>query len=295
MKTKQFTAQLRREIKTHPKRACLLAGVCGIGIYLWAPLISGWISPDVPKPTAKKKGPVVAAGGTVPAATAPANGTQPSGEKTPEAAQRATMSWRDISRAIRQDWRMKPASDLALSRNPFEPKIEEQVNDTTEPDKAAIAKTPAEHSITADNPATKAADPTPQSLGMKLTGTMIGSRVRSAVINGRVIAEGTDYSFAMSRSVPTTATPATNTNTTPPKKPAVRPATTTTAGSSVKPAQPSRISPIKFKVVRVNPQSVVLARNNKQYELKIDLPQIPDTDVIEFTSAANGEAARRGS
>jgi hypothetical protein len=300
MNTKQFTKQLRREIKTNPKRAFALAVVCGVGVYFWAPLIMGWISPEPPPASSTKKKASVASAGKAAAKAA-------ASDSADAAAKRAPMAWKDISRAIRNDWRMKPATDLALSRNPFAPKVVPHAEGDPNSADPTQAKPTAE-AVAAADVASKAAvaDPTPQSLGLKLTGTMIGARKRSAVINGRVVSEGSEYAFDRGRAAPAkTATPApkTTVNHAPAKangKPAVPPNRTNTAKSTPSTdtqANAKRAPAIRFQLIRVNPQSVVLERNKKKYELKIDLPQIPDGDVIEFTSASAppGETSHGGS
>ena len=37
--------QLRREIKAHPGKATLLALLLAVGVYYWAPVVHGWLSP----------------------------------------------------------------------------------------------------------------------------------------------------------------------------------------------------------------------------------------------------------
>ena len=255
MNAERFVRQLRKEIKTNPKRAALLACLCGVGVYFWAPLVAGWVMPDDKHVVA---GPAKKSGSALPAKIP---GSAGKSENAGGNAGAATIPWTEHWTAIQSDSRTKPAVGLATTIDPFRPfPVPEEVADNDEAENGsdktkkqagsakAIAATPAEA--------------TPKSLGMKLTGTILGRGGRAAVIDGKVVPEG-----AMVIGGATT------------------PVATTASGGSAKnksKAPSAKATRVAFTLVRVEAQSVILERDKKPFTLTIEQPE---RSGIEFAPA----------
>ena len=249
MSAQRFVRQLRREVKAHPKRAMLLAALTAVGVYFWAPLVADWVAPDqstvAPAPAKKN-------------ATPPAGGTAKpdSAVTTPQKTPNAT-SWTRLWAAIREDERTQPSRVLSATADPFRP-FPALAEPEENADAQAVAQetTEAQQSTTVARPASPA-DATPRSLGMKLTGTIIGPRRRAAVIDGKVVAEGMPVVSGGASSNDAAAAPEKANN------------------------QPATLKQPKFtfRLARVAEQSVVLERNGKSYELAIELPKVTGVDI----------------
>ncbi len=257
MNAQRFVRQLRREVKTNPKRAALLAVLVAVGIYFWAPLVAGWVMPDDKTVLAAPKKP---AASTSPA-TSNSQNKPNSQAPTPQANAAAdTTPWTDLWAAIQSDTRNKPAVGLPATVDPFRPfPVPQELADDSQNTKPGSDKT--DDTAKADVArAAATAEVTPKSLGMKLTGTIIGSQGRLAVIDGKVVPEGATITSG------TTSTAA------------------SADGKSKGKSQPQSKTPrLAFRLVRVEQQSVILERNKKQYTLAIERPQLSG---IDFTASA---------
>jgi hypothetical protein len=243
MDSQRLVRQFRRELKAHPKRAMLLAGLTAVGIYFWAPLVAGWIWPDKPE--------VVAAPAKKSAAAASAGKTKNASQSNQAKSDDANVPWSTLWAAIRDDRRTKPAKSYPATVDPFrpfpvpEPPAEEPGKTA---DAVAQSKTNAQEKQDLARIAASA-EPTPRSLGMKLTGTVVGSQSGAAVIDGNVFAVG-----AM-----------------------VAAGGKSTAKSTESSAAP-RTQPVAFRLARVEPQAAFLERHGKSYKLVIETPDVAGTD-----------------
>jgi hypothetical protein len=244
MNAQRLVRQLRRELKAHPKRAMLLAGLTAVGIYFWAPLVAGWIWPDKPD--------VVAAPAKKPAATASAGNTNNASQSKQAKDDDANVPWTKLWAAIRDDLRTKPAKSYPATVDPFRPfpVPEPQADEPgkTADDAVTQGKTNAQEKQDLARVAASA-EPTPRSLGMKLTGTVVGLQSCAAVIDGNVFAVGATVAASAKSSAKSTETSA---------------------------AQ--RAQPVAFRLARVEPQAAFLERNGKSYKLVIEVPDVTGTD-----------------
>ena len=162
MKPQGLVKQIQREIKAHPVKAGVLALVLLVAVWFWAPLVMSWM----PGASAKPKTPPPVASGA-PAAVANAVPAPAKAKWNP--------TWNEIVDWIRKDELMRPAKTLGDRRDPFRP--------VAPPPSTAQASEPV-----------KVPQVDPASLGLELTGTLIGSRQNVATINGRA--------YVMPRSTP---------------------------------------------------------------------------------------------
>lgn len=166
MSLQKLGRQLKREIKTNPKKAVALGILFLVAAYFWAPLILKSKGPESTAPMVANAAPAS------PAATGAINTTN---KPAPQ------YRWQDLDREMNRDPRMDCTSqDIVerLARNPF-------VGRTIT---IAAAET---------KPETKSEDDedrgpvvvTPEDAGLTLSGTVLGTR-RTALISGKVYAEG---------------------------------------------------------------------------------------------------------
>jgi hypothetical protein len=254
MNAQRFVRQLKKEIKTNPKRAALLACLCGVGIYFWAPLVAGWV---MPKDNQVVAAPAKKSGSAAPATTP---GSQSKSATPGSPAGTTSTPWTELWAAIQNDSRTKPAVGLASTIDPFRPfPVPEEVAENEETggtDKTTKQTEAAKALATTPNEAT------PKSLGMKLTGTIVGSGRRAAVIDGKVVPEG---AMVIGGGTTSSAT------------------TPSTGNSKNKPkATTAKTVRVAFKLVRVDAQSVILERDKKPFTLTIEQPP---RSGIEFAPA----------
>jgi len=148
--------KLRREIVAKPKKAAALGLLLVAALYFWVPLLMG--------PTAVQPGAVApVAGAPTPsaptAAAAPVEGPKP-----------VQKSWQQLAAAIDADPRMRSVETWNNHRDPFE----------------FVATVPNHN----EHPELQAAEPqapalNPSEAGLVLYSTLLGSRRRMALINGR--------------------------------------------------------------------------------------------------------------
>jgi hypothetical protein len=256
MNAQRLVRQLKKEIKTNPKRAALLACLCGVGVYFWAPLVAGWVIPkdkQVVAAPAKKSGS---------AASAKTPGSPSQSANAGSTAGVATTPWTELWATIQSDNRTKPAVGLAATIDPFRPfPVPAEFADNDEAGKGTDKTT--KQTDAAKAIAAKPADATPKSLGMKLTGTIVGSGRRAAVIDGKVVPEGAMVIGG-----------------------GAAPTSTTASGGSSKyntKAPPAKAVRIAFKLVRVEAQSVILERDKKPFTLTIEQPERSGIEFAPMT------------
>jgi hypothetical protein len=176
-----FTNRLKREITASPKKAAVLAIVCVVAIGFWTPLVLKWAGK---KSTADD--PVVASSeeettSATPITAAPPTEANNSANNATTAAQRA--NWQKILKWIRNDPKMKP--QVAISRrDPFAPAVSHQVVKVQEPAQAPPPPPP---------------EITPQQAGIFVSSTVVGSKSRTALINGRTYRESQQIAGAKSQ------------------------------------------------------------------------------------------------
>jgi hypothetical protein len=167
----RWVRKLRREIKSSPKKAAVLALLSVVALWFWAPLAAKWfgksetdgksaapVAATNPQPSnTRNSGVNMAATGLVPDVAA----VKPVFPRRP---------WQQLLSWIEQDSRMSPAADLGSGRDPFHP-IEEKKNKPL--------------AVTTEKP-----DVTPADAGLALRSTIVGGDQKTALIGREVYREG---------------------------------------------------------------------------------------------------------
>lgn len=243
MNTDKLARQLKKELTRNPKKTAALAIISVVALWLWGPLAWKWIAGDQSDST------------TTQAATAPKAPNQSLAAASKEAgaavkSQLPKFTWDELLAKIARDERMQPANLAALPRDPFATSAAEQsIVDSLQSNDTNIASA---------SPRVLPAEPTPQSLGLKLEGTLITSQRRRATISGEHYEEGERVAFETAKATPS-ATP------------------TTGANADSKPA-------VEFLVELVEPRRVVLSRNEIKYELMLVRATLSGRDTLVFGS-----------
>lgn len=160
----QLARRLRREATANPKKAALLGVALVVAVYFWTPLVSGWLFKKAP-PAPGRASPV--AGKADPSASLNGSVAKASATAVPTASPAVHRSWNQLAAWIASDARMKPIGPLSAERDPFDAgKHKKGQGWDDEPPEA-----------------------TPESLGMVLTGTVVGPR-SCAVLGGRSVEVG---------------------------------------------------------------------------------------------------------
>jgi len=167
----KLVKHLRREVAAHPKKAAALGLLALVALWFWAPLIWGWIGLQDTE-TTTEVGPV--AGGLPAQPPGPISSLQPAPKKE-EKAERPRHPWQKLVEWIEDDWRTSAANVVSSRRDPFRtPKGEvaesQPKDETPKPDQQEV---------------------TPESLGLVLSSTAVGSRRRVAQIGGKTFRLGT--------------------------------------------------------------------------------------------------------
>jgi len=163
---KRVIRHLRREALANPKKAAILGLLALVALYYWAPLVRGWIVPG----EASVK-PPVAEGDAELAPGAPAE-SAPAGPSTPSPKETPSYAWTQLDQWMREDPTTTPPGNLADWRDPF-----------------AVASAGAELALD-EEVQREDAEVTPETLGMKLSATLLGPRRRVALIDGKAYREG---------------------------------------------------------------------------------------------------------
>jgi len=170
----KLTRKLRRELTANPKKAAILGLLGLVALYFWAPLVWGWVAKETPddQPSSFDSATAEAPPAWAQTAEQPASDD----EKTT-----AKHSWEEVAKWIKQDPNTSPAGGFANLRDPFLVPVEEVAEaDTDEEEQEKAAATP-------EPPPPEA---TPAELGLVLSSTVIGSKRSTAIINGRIFAQG---------------------------------------------------------------------------------------------------------
>jgi hypothetical protein len=236
---------LRKELTRSPKKSATLALGCVVALYFWTPLVWKWMPGAKPN-----KAPTAAAATT--SAPAPLAVAAAEGQSTNKSA--GKYGWNELVRWMGLDHRTKPATLDVGVRNPFRP--------TPAPQQALID----EPSQAADDPSNKATiveiespDPSPQQLGLILSGTIVGPRVRVATINGKTYREGAPVVVGFAGN---------------------------TSGEDDNAADASDTQRIEFTLAEVHPKRIVLLRDGKPHELTIQRAKLADDERLIFNRAS---------
>jgi len=168
MSLNKLVRQLRREAVANPKKAAILGVLALVAAYFWGPLVWGWVTLEQASggaPNAETQA------DTEPATPANTASTQP--EETSEKEQKACLyPWTQLDEWMREDPMTAPHEDLTGWRDPF--------------------ASPSAGADAAEGEETQAAvfPVTPESLGVELSGTLIGPRRRVALIGGKAYRAG---------------------------------------------------------------------------------------------------------
>ena len=163
--------RLHREAKAHPAKAAALGGLFLVGVYFWAPLVVSWTG-----------------GGKTPT---PAKAPDPNANLIPNTASMTAttalsktssiavtkIAWRMLAQWLDCDPRtIATIPGTAPRRDPFQATVSARQAEQQREQQAVAAAARVLAS--------------PQQLGMTLEGTLIGSRQKTAVIDGKVYREG---------------------------------------------------------------------------------------------------------
>ena len=163
--------KLRRELTGNPKKAVVLGLLVMVALYFWSPLIWGWIAPE--RPTNESVADSTGDGVRSPLwpAETPRSSTAPDDRQTD------VFPWTQLVAWMKQDPRTSAAAEIAGQRDPFQPVMKDEVKKQEE-EKAEEQPPPVETVRT------------PQSLGMKLSGTIVSPRGKVALLDGQTYREG---------------------------------------------------------------------------------------------------------
>jgi hypothetical protein len=161
MNLTRIQKQLAKDIRKSPAKAAALAALTLVALYAWAPLLfrAGSASETI-KASGAASQPVAAEQAAPPAATAPTTGLP--------------VHWATLASWMDTDPRMRPATLHVSTLRPFS--RDAVVSDEPDEQPAAVSESVASLD--------------PQSLGLKVSSTMLGKQRRVAVINGRPYPEG---------------------------------------------------------------------------------------------------------
>ena len=228
MSIQYLKSQLHRELTANPKKVAILGLLLIVALYFWAPLVMGFFPKSNPAAEKAKALQVMAKVAAPPSPNESQSTTTNASEHH---------RWQKIQEWIRADPRMQSAVIVDERRNPF-------LNPTSEKsnlDSKKKQKPDPELLITL----------TPDRLGMKLSSTIVGSRRKLAVINGRSYLLG-EWVSAKSGAL--------------------------AKQDSDRLAANTEQLDIRFRLVRIASRQVTLQREEKRYELKL-----PDRLPVDHT------------
>lgn len=166
--------QLRRELTANPKKSAILCLLLLVAVWFWAPLIMKWFGNN--QETIAKTAPAVNApsnAGPNDSQTANSNGNEAGGNASGDDAKTATPHWHQVLTWIQSDPLMHTHLPQGEQRDPF---------------------APAKSRLAAQKLSQHSAEPPPQELtpaqaGIALRSTVVSSRMKTALINGRAYHE----------------------------------------------------------------------------------------------------------
>ena len=215
----QMGSALRSEFSKSPKKTAVLGCICLVAVYLWAPLVWGWL----PKRTS-----VIAAPGQE---RLDQDAAPEIVEDSPINVVGSESEWDEPVRWMERDPYMESAVLPDDVRNPFAPSEQQLAESDRRQDAEELPP-----------------DVAPAQLGLSLSSTIVGRRCRGATINGKAYLENSRIVVALQ----------------------------------------TQTRPIEFTVTRIQPQSVVLVRDGKAYELKLKPAHLVSGNVTI------GRSPRRG-
>ena len=172
MSLNRLARQLRREAKANPKKAGILGLLALVAVCFWGPLVWGWwVAPEKPAVgpgTAEKE--AAAEDPANPAALAYAASTSPK-PSTESKDEGCPYHWVELDRWMQADPMTTPVDDVAAWPDPF-------------------AEPPSPEPVAASVAETEASPVTRESLGVDVSGTLVGPRRRVALIGGKAYREG---------------------------------------------------------------------------------------------------------
>jgi len=165
---KKLTKQMQREAKANPGKAVFLGLLAVVALWFWLPLVWGWIGKEDPT-TAEA---AVETFDTNTAATLNQEST------TPGETEASHYPWHEIAKWMDNDPLTSAANMIKLRRDPFRPHSSQSSQEAID-----------------DEPEELLPDVTPESLGIVLSGTIIGPDRRVALINGKPYDEAKPVRF----------------------------------------------------------------------------------------------------
>lgn len=240
MNASKLAKQLQKELTRNPKKTAVLGLVTLVAIWFWGPLIWKYTAGGK---KAKAKPKQAAAATAVAGASTPA--AAPVSEAKPAAPR---INWEQLLEQIAQDPRMQTATTPRGQRDPFSltaaELLAQQQQQQAERDAAAALPVAG---ATAPVRAVPVTDPTPDSLGLVLQGTLVSHTSRKATISGRTYRPGDVVRIAPAAGAENTTAPT-----------------------------------IEFTVEQIERRRVVLERNDKQYELALVKESLAEGDELTF-------------
>jgi len=166
-KAVSIVRRIKREARNNPAKAAVLAGLLGLALYSWAPLVMGWLG---------------AGGDASPSASRSGGGRSESNQKdsdrpasSGEAVSEERPSWNEL-----QEWQESSPwttpIEMAEMRDPFRPvpQEEEMVEESDDSEESSV---PAPEQMLAG-------------VTVQLTGTIVSPRRRVALLDGQAYGEG---------------------------------------------------------------------------------------------------------
>jgi len=205
MSVQRLIQQLGKEARRSPKKAAVLGLLTLVALWFWAPLIWSWVAPD----QSGEETAVVQAGVTSAPSLAPAHTSLPAASSQPavSASSAETAPARARGKGAspsRPDWRqLVEWMGIATCTQPAE--LPEGLRD---PFALSVEPEPAVAVETESGPEPEEAQPAvdPASLGLVLSSTIVGPRLRAARIAGKtyhrgetlvVTKDGRQYQFVL--------------------------------------------------------------------------------------------------
>ncbi|REK18578.1 MAG: hypothetical protein DWQ42_19355 [Planctomycetota bacterium] len=216
--------QLKQEMVAHPVKAGVLAVGVLLALWFWIPLVSqmlGYGDNTTPsKPSVAAAAPTPASRAAVSSPSTATSQTQ----KTPTSPATASQQvpWQQLRAWIAADPKMKSAAWPRTERDPFRPLVDPRPAPRPAPGQQVVQKPVV----------------TPESVGLELTGTLVGSPTSVAMISGK------SYRFTH----------------------------TEDGVASVPPYVQARRNDelVRFTLIAVDRKSVTLARDGRRFRLKLE-------------------------
>ncbi|MCS7304275.1 MAG: general secretion pathway protein GspB [Thermoguttaceae bacterium] len=257
MDLNRFIAQLRREIKAHPGKAALLAGLLLVALYYWIPLIGRWIGRSKELQMARAQATIgenlrSAGEKSFPGSSGPGpnlalESSALRGPETPGLGKTAQdmPSWDQLVRWREADPHTQPVRWSSDRQDPFQPLAPGTFSENKDYSADTLAaqntgKIPSSslsHSQIIQEP--------PEKLDLELTSIVVGPNRRLALINGQPYQEGDVLVVSKNG------------------------------------------HQWQFRLSRIRPTSIQLQWNDRQYELS--LPQTPSNVLIQVVSTTKQE------